>query len=630
MLAPPLLALLFTTATLFGPDARDIGARAMMLEERGRHADAVRLLRTALDETEPRDRAGRAVLLFHLGYVQDRWSSSDLERTTDHLRASVHAYRSVLELYPENGKAAQNLALVLQRSEDPRHQRESAALLRALAAGDGASGSDRGSAARASLAIGDRHLRNERRSEAMDAYRRAAKLDWDDPLVHERILDSYERWSDGSWTSGEMLKYCDRLADTGFGVQAARGLAALVKSTHRADPKTAEQALLRWVEVRLELGTLTVDALAELPATERWKADALEQLRPLVRGDAKPSGLGWWRETDERAHVAAMVYARRAAEATVLTKEPRRAAELYERALEVAPDPQEYGSRALTGRDPARLEAAVAYARLLHAHRTELDPEQTKTRDLVDRLFNDKMLSYANRDLRSIRRYHVTLGMILADRGEWTEGGIAQLNLALDAERQLADAEQREPQPQSKIRLSLADGYEATGAYEAAYAQAIGAAKDSMASVDERAVETSLGRASELLGKIPESKRAIEELQLRELEKVRVEHRRFDALPLKEKERELDVLEGRLTGSRPEYRHLDPKWRAAQLELLSRKVEIEALEAGDLETANRAAAKAKRGADAAGPRGCAVDRKMIERIERLREEGTPKKRGGGR
>ncbi len=616
-------------ATSLAADARAVGAAALKRADAGRFEDAVSSLRAAL--AEAREDSERAILLFHLGYVHDGWATADPTGAEEHLRGAEAAYRRVLHLYPKNRQAAQNLALVLQKAGTEPGRAEADATLRSLAAQDDVR--DDGSGARALVAIGDQAMREGRHGDAMAAYWRAAERELDDEVVQDRVIDTYERWRDGAISPEEMLSYCDRLASNGFRPLATRGFAALIRSTHQSDPPIAEAALLRWTEERLGLGTLTGDALAELPATERWKANALEELRSLMNDEGRRSSLSWWMGSAKRAHVAASIVARRAEQAVADGAPPARAAELYERAMEIAPDPENYGSRELAGRDPIRLDAAVAYARLLHAHQNEIDPEQNRVQSLVDQLFNDKMLSYANRDLRAIRRYHVTLGLILAGRGQWMDGGIAQLRMALDREGDLARSESREPRPQPELRLTLARGLEATGSYDAAFHQSVDAAKDAMTlRDDERSVE-SIERARSLLPQVSASTRRQWEPMLRELDEIRVERRRFDSLPLPEKERELEPMKSRLEGD-PVKKLLGARWVAGQAEQMLLSIERDALKSGDRAAADRFAARAKVEAEAAGIRPRTLDPKLVKEVESLRvkpkekEKEMPPRRGG--
>jgi len=69
-------------------------------------------------------------------------------------------------------------------------------------------------------------------------------------------------------------------------------------------------------------------------------------------------------------------------------------------------------------RSPSSLELRRALA-LLYVRYPDLDPTQSKLKDLVEQIFEDKMGAIQSNDLEAEQRYHTVLGLIFAGQQKW-------------------------------------------------------------------------------------------------------------------------------------------------------------------------------------------------------------------
>jgi hypothetical protein len=109
-------------------------------------------------------------------------------------------------------------------------------------------------------------------------------------------------------------------------------------------------------------------------------------------------------------------------------------------------------------------ELAAAYLR-----NGSLDPSGEKCKAVVKDLHAGKLTARVKRDLAAVQRYHVTLGLILADQKVWASllpwrSAIYQLSRAKAIAKRRENEDKAPYQPLSEVKANLADGYLATGA----------------------------------------------------------------------------------------------------------------------------------------------------------------------
>jgi tetratricopeptide (TPR) repeat protein len=170
-----------------------------------------------------------------------------------------------------------------------------------------------------------------------------------------------------------------------------------------------------------------------------------------------------WGRLDTRLHPAFALLLGHAAEHHARAGDPRRAVARWALLWSAADD---YG-------------AAAYLASALRRHAAELDLDDRLFAELIEVLFELKGGAYRSQDWASIQRYHVLLGEIFQERGQWgsehdPQSAIFQWQHAIDAQRRLGAGAPPAPDLQARLGYCFeAAGRrdEAAGAYLSAAEQ---------------------------------------------------------------------------------------------------------------------------------------------------------------
>jgi len=246
----------------------------------------------------------------------------------------------------------------------------------------------------------------------------------------------------------------------------------VIELAYESNKTLAEKALVNWADIGSSSGWISEESLQSLLSKVKWTSGAVEELSALVsKPEIETRHFDWWVSNRNRRHVAASVL--KVIGSDHLSKaRPHRAAHIYEQALIIAPHVAEYARMEL--RPIMSMQINVELASLYYRYR-EIDPDGRKFKDLERKLFDEKAMHYAERDLESIHRSHTILGLIYAERGQWTSSwrpanAIFQLEHALGTAKKLESNDIRNFKPLPHLLRHLAEGYKAINKNKEAYA----------------------------------------------------------------------------------------------------------------------------------------------------------------
>ena len=437
-------------------EVKQISLMAQRMVEQENWEQATILLTTALSEDSGEMTIeDRGLLTFSLGYLFYKKAERFFESREEDLEQTMNFYRQSLEYLPKNIQIMKNLILALKKAEK---WNEATQFLHKAAE------IDKDNRITYFMEIGDIYREKNEYKNALKYFQKCVDIEPKNLGTHWKLLSTYREL--GKDKIKDLYDYCIKLKYLNLNELAKNGFEMFMDLSCDEEERKAEEALIHWAEIGASQGWIGIESLQVLP--KKWMAPAVKELNVLV-GDSSIEifQLKWWTRNLPRRHVAA--YVLRSIGTRYLTgmgpeqanKNPVFAARAYEKALEIAPELQEYQYSRL--RPILPMAIAVELASLYHRHRMT-DPDGTKFRKLERELFNDKSYHYAERDLESILRSHTILGLIYAERGVWQSNwepanGIFQLQHAVDTSRKLYESDPKKYHPLPHLKKLLADGY---------------------------------------------------------------------------------------------------------------------------------------------------------------------------
>ena len=441
-------------AGLSEADVDRLVAQAAQLQEVGRSAQALSALEQGIAACGTGDdgRSCRVALRGHAAYLAERQSRREKDGEALARRAAAF-YEEVLREVPGHGPSLNNLSLVYQGlGETPRGI---ALLQRGLAA-------DAGLTSTLAVTLGDLLREEKKASESLDAYRRAIAADPDDVTAARRIVDLY-----GDQLPARIAELATLLAGwirrSTLDEAVERGHRTIIEATYAQAESSAIQSLVSWVELLARRRWISARSLGALPP--EWKHAAVTDLAAYIAAPERAPSPSWWRSVASTRNALAAVALALGHERLGQGDEARAAAR-WNAGVVIAPpyDQYQYDS-ALKGAWIVRADLQSELASLYFKH-PALDPQRQQFTRLVQDLFGGKAEAYKLGDRGAIQRYHTVLGLLFAQRNEWTSSStytnaIFQLSNAIKT----ADARQQErgPQPLPELKALLAKGYAATG-----------------------------------------------------------------------------------------------------------------------------------------------------------------------
>lgn len=431
-------------------EARDISRRAQDLIEQEKWEEAIELLRRGLrtcGEEEQRKEC-RALLNFSLGYLYQQKITGD---RMINLERSVEYYRQALVDLSNNVEIMNNLAIVLKLRGN---WEEAARVLKRVTEIDIENRDTY------LIALGDLYRENDLFQEALKSYQKASELNPLDDAPHWRILSLYRRLKDENLP--DLFHYSVHLDEINKTELAKDGFEQVINRSFRLNESLAERALILWVELGAGQGWIAKESIKFLPDEEEWRSPAIKELRSLVIDPiSSGSHLNWWRADDFRRHVAASVLKSMGSNFMV-DGEFKHSAKVYELALRIAPMYYFYRGK-MKSKSHVALNISLELASLYYRY-PALDPEGRKFRSFLYDLFDQKTGAYHSNDLAAIQRLHTVLGLIYAEKGQWTSSwrpgnAVFQLEHALRTAQKRLQENHNNYQPLPHLQSLLAKGY---------------------------------------------------------------------------------------------------------------------------------------------------------------------------
>jgi hypothetical protein len=419
--------------------ARQAVSSAQQMQAAGDFDGARRLLSEAinncsLDPGNTRECRGR--INYGLGYVTQLQATSSDAQAEALANDALRSYRAVLADFPAHAEALRNIWVLYSTLGGAKLEPEQ---LRKAAAEDPARRS-----AYVTL-LGDHFASKADVAAARAAFRDAIQAAPADPNPRRRLLQSYDVTK--AQQGDTVLSQLANLEAT-FPDLAADGYLELLDNAN-ADVDQG-QALIRWVSLQAARGQSPQSFVDDLPPRVLGTKAGVDLSNYIKEPWTPPAPNNWWFRNDG-ARVALARVGLRIGEQMLAVEKPARVEKCWSTALAFT-----------RPTESVTLDLQRSLALLYDGHR-DLDPAGDRFGAVEQRMFESKGEAIAKHNLLSEQRYHATLGIIYAQRGQWRSNSYAhdalyQLNAArLTASQR--DVEDGTYQPLPLIKELLANAY---------------------------------------------------------------------------------------------------------------------------------------------------------------------------
>jgi len=490
-------------AALTYEEARQTADKAMKMQKNGQWEGAIDELKRALtasskDAFEIPSSVSRLpgsqdtemtpsslLLLYTMGYLHQMKAGEDQKNRESLLKTAAQYYERILREKPNHEQTETNLVLVYQQLGGKYLGEAEKRLMNALR-------SHPGNRLVYATRLADMYLDAGRWQDALAMYREALKARPDSEALRRRVVEVHARLP----VEGYRSLMNDLLAWEGDTPSIAQsGYEAAMDALYRMHPNDAEGALVRWVSLAAQQGTISEEELSRLP--REWDSPAMRDLRAYLANPASPPSSGSWWMKDYRKREVLSQAAYALGQRRLVLQDPEGAGDIWEAGLHIAP---QYEDMYL------RLDTEIAS---LYSKFPALDPEGRKFARIENNLFEGKGMAYRSENLALIQRFHTILGLIYAERNVWTDeydprNGIFQIKHALEIATRRKDTGY---QPLPYLKALLGEGYARTGERARARASFINAA---MAYLDTDEIDKagqSLEKARGLMAQAPARER---------------------------------------------------------------------------------------------------------------------------
>lgn len=265
----------------------------------------------------------------------------------------------------------------------------------------------------------------------------------------------------------EKLSYCEMMYNDGFIQLSEQMASSMIKEYYAIDEPNALKSLLWWLKIISEKNNQNYENISALPA--EWGHAAVKELKGLSENNFN---LPWWQynKLNEPGYDENLGYSLRPkklmtdyllslAKSSEDQNQTEEAMKYYESAFLFATENANMGMIYGDYIPEEFFTASSAYGIFLTKYENEVDPEDEKFKELERFLFSGKGSAYNNRNKEIIADFHKTLGLIYADRQQWS-GGFAK-----NALYQLKHAIEMSPDQEDKSSLIYiyAEGLDKTG-----------------------------------------------------------------------------------------------------------------------------------------------------------------------
>jgi hypothetical protein len=359
---------------------------------------------------------------FAYGYFfQQRYS---WDKEVSHLDSAIFFYNRVLNLFPENIRTLENVAIAYRQKNQPLlsvQYLEKAALLN--------------NEKDYKVYMADLYLEGKDTLTSLARYQDVIQSDPSLAYAHERVVDIFNQYSNAN--PDDVFSYCRLLRQQEMSDLAANAILHVLKKEYLRNPAAAEKALFWWLVISSERSTLDLDVLPS-----DWQHKGLKELRDLWKWNSTGSTFeqSWWQEEEAVQVLPDLILTRKVVFSKALKYRSQQY--LYAGDVNAADWMLESAYKVLTfphveaflyrTPDIPDIFFEVASARaLLYTNYPEIKGAREKFSIIEDELFSGKNQAYLDSDKQAIVKFHTTLGLIYAARNEWQGGGVRNATFQL-------------------------------------------------------------------------------------------------------------------------------------------------------------------------------------------------------
>jgi tetratricopeptide (TPR) repeat protein len=373
----------------------------------------------------------RAIVYFNVGFLHEQRFQSDSNPAW--LDAALENYDGILTYFPRDKKALEKIAEILLLKNEPIQALRTIERLLEIYPNE---------QYRYRLMASQGQALSGNTNASMFEVQKAIDIN---PFKEEgwrHLIDIYSK--DGRYqTLNDVVDYAYTCSGYGYPTLALEVLQNhITRYYHQPD---AEIALVHWANLLLDNNIFTANRLNFLPTVEQWPSQALIQLRDLFHIDTITDLSEWnaarasfWNSTREintgnsrfRIYEVLAKTMKNFGDINRIKNNVARAGEFYVMGIGII-------NNHFSNDDipVAYFETAGALADLLYFN-PHLDPDNSIFKKLTLELFTGKNSAYSMENINMIKRYHITLGMIYAQKGIWRSNGadnaLFQLEHALE------------------------------------------------------------------------------------------------------------------------------------------------------------------------------------------------------
>ena len=429
------------------PQPDRVSNRALDLAAQGKTAEADKSLQDALAQCQQSGAIASCVatLSFTRAYLAQQRGRIGADEAREY-------YKRVIVEQPTNGAALNNLALI----EDSQGNSSEAERL-----WQSAISNDPQRSSHYALLLGDHFMRAKNVSAALRSFVQAAESAPEADTPRRRIVEVY-RQAEAGLDLGALLSLAEQWER--LDPANSRGAYELLMARWTSitpSAGVADQCLLRWASLMARNNWLDSNSLSGLP--DNWDHPGVKVLRAYVGNPVAGTQWGWWRQNADRLSVMLDVAA---ATGRRLLRDSdngaQKAESCWQQALRMIPSEQ------LVIEFPAAVDSFLQVSNqlaTLYFQQPSIDSNGRKLQDVVNGLYEGKMVAIQRGNWRVTQAIHTTLGLMYTARKVWEAlpGTPLYMSAHYQLQAVLDDSQRREKeekffQPLPEIKALLAKG----------------------------------------------------------------------------------------------------------------------------------------------------------------------------
>ena len=396
----------------------------------------------------------RTIIYYNIAYLKERQYQSS--KDPEFLDQAMASYREILDYYPNEKRTLEKIVDILIEKE----QADSVILLLKKLQ---------------NLYPGDQYRYTLQLSRALrikgntrESLYEAQKVIQIDPFKEQgwrNLVNIYKNNNASSnYSMDNAIAYAYECNGFGYTHLALQALEDYINNNFSQNER-AEIALVHWVNLLVENNLLSLNRLRLIPSPQQWPARSNRELQYIFYLDTindfsleHLENLQYWNSTNQirmpegeiRPYIILTKVIKSFGQQKLAAGNVLGASRYFETAIDL-----------INNYNPSPRNTPIVYFKVagqladLYFFNPELDPDDSKFKDLTRELITGKGMAYRAQDNQTIKQYHVTLGIIYARKNIWKSTGIDNAHFQLN--RALRYKNDHEYMPY--INELLAEGY---------------------------------------------------------------------------------------------------------------------------------------------------------------------------